>query len=167
VEGFAIKDLEADSGALRPLEFRQKHGDGFLMVFARSGEKAKRKQVATELGTQSTSSIDIRIFAVKSDFEWIDVGRTPNCDITIPDSTISKLHAWFRSDGSGGFTLFDAGSRNGTRVNDQPVEQRGNGNGTELTGNSSIEFGSVRARYVTASTLQDFVCSVTQQKKPA
>ncbi len=52
----------------------------------------------------------------------ITVGRARNNDIAITDISVSKLHAWIRrGDGvdasANGFSITDAGSRNGTFVN--------------------------------------------------
>ncbi len=45
----------------------------------------------------------------------ITVGRTQNNDIVVPDTSISKFHAFFRVTG-GVVVVADAGSRNGTFV---------------------------------------------------
>jgi hypothetical protein len=47
------------------------------------------------------------------------VGRTEQCDIIIPDGRISKLHAYFELGDA--LRVADAGSRNGCRLNDQPL----------------------------------------------
>jgi hypothetical protein len=52
----------------------------------------------------------------------ITVGRTGNNDIPIEDIQISKFHAFFRRTGNG-YELEDAGSRNGTYVNDRLLEK--------------------------------------------
>jgi len=49
-------------------------------------------------------------------FDHISVGRTPNMDVVVPLSQISKFHAYFGRDTAGGFTLADAGSKNGTWI---------------------------------------------------
>lgn len=46
----------------------------------------------------------------------IGIGRLPDCDISIPDAGVSRLHAWIRST-PGGFVIEDGGSANGTWVN--------------------------------------------------
>lgn len=62
---------------------------------------------------------------VRSTFpDMITVGRTPNNDIVLADQSISKLHAFFRPLPTG-FTLADAGSRNGTKVSGRPLKPRG------------------------------------------
>ena len=52
------------------------------------------------------------------------VGRAANNDVVLPYPSLSKLHAFFALDG-GRLTLTDAGSKNGTFVNDQPVPATG------------------------------------------
>lgn len=49
----------------------------------------------------------------------IGLGRTRNVDICIPNSQISKYHAFFSRSGENGWTLTDADSKNGTRVGDE------------------------------------------------
>jgi hypothetical protein len=51
----------------------------------------------------------------------VSIGRTEQCDITIPDSRISKLHAYLEADSTGSYVLVDNGSRNGTKVNGRPL----------------------------------------------
>ena len=51
--------------------------------------------------------------------ERISIGRARNNDVVLPDQSVSKLHAHFVPNPAGGpMALVDAGSRNGTRVND-------------------------------------------------
>jgi len=51
----------------------------------------------------------------------VTVGRAPNMDIVLPHDSISKFHAFFSRDGDG-WVLTDAGSTNGTAVNEQRLE---------------------------------------------
>jgi hypothetical protein len=166
VTSFAVPDLADDAGALRPLEFRQRHGDGFLLVFSRSSQRTERRRVDTVMDSNATAALDVRIHVLLSEFEWIDCGRTPNNDVVIDDATVSKLHAWMRLEG-GIYVLYDADSRNGTRVADRDAGKRGGGEGAKLRDNIGVELGSVRARFVSAMTLQGFICTVTQQEKPS
>ncbi|MSP61624.1 MAG: FHA domain-containing protein [Myxococcales bacterium] len=54
----------------------------------------------------------------------ITVGRTANNDIVLNDVQISKFHAFFRVTGSG-FELCDAGSRNGTWIENRGLKPKG------------------------------------------
>lgn len=59
------------------------------------------------------------------------VGRDPQADILLDDSTVSRQHALFRrSDNT--FEVVDAGSLNGTYVNRQRVDQSVLKNGDEI-----------------------------------
>jgi VWFA-related protein len=51
----------------------------------------------------------------------MNVGRSQDNHIILDDPTISRQHAWIKTEGEG-FVVFDIGSANGTFVNDQPVE---------------------------------------------
>jgi hypothetical protein len=46
----------------------------------------------------------------------ISLGRAKNCDLVVRHSSVSKLHAYFRS-GESGLELIDLGSQNGTSIN--------------------------------------------------
>ena len=48
--------------------------------------------------------------------EQIGLGRAANTDVSLPLTKLSKYHAFFREDGSRGFVVADAGSKNGTWV---------------------------------------------------
>jgi hypothetical protein len=48
----------------------------------------------------------------------VTVGRAPNMDVVLTHDSISKFHAFFSRDGDG-WVLTDAGSTNGTAVNEQ------------------------------------------------
>lgn len=52
------------------------------------------------------------------------IGRTPDNDMVIPDYAISKRHAEIRA-GETGYVLRDAGSTNGTSVNDETLTPGG------------------------------------------
>src|SRR5262249_35799649 len=56
----------------------------------------------------------------------ITVGRTANNDVVVPDISVSKFHAFFRTV-DGVLTLADAGSKNGTEVGGQALAPKGAG----------------------------------------
>ena len=60
------------------------------------------------------------------------IGRSPDCDITLTDLRVSRLHARLRR-GVGGITVADLGSANGVRVNGAPAEESILTDGDELT----------------------------------
>jgi pSer/pThr/pTyr-binding forkhead associated (FHA) protein len=162
--GLGVADLAADSHRLTGPQFRGHHGDAFLLVFQKSMGEAKRQQVGTVQMAQ-TASTELRVYPVHSDdFELIDLGRTPNNDVVIPDVTVSKLHCYFERKGTL-FTLIDAGSRNGTFIDDDKVPTRGQGEPVALKTGDNLTIGSVRARFVNAESLQTFIRMLTQTQK--
>ena len=61
----------------------------------------------------------------------VKVGRDPQADILLDDSTVSRAHAIFRRVGSS-FSVIDAGSLNGTYVNRVRVDEQKLKNGDEI-----------------------------------
>lgn len=56
--------------------------------------------------------------------ERIGIGRARNADVCLPMSKISKYHAFLTHDDDGVWSVTDAGSRNGTRVDGRSLEAR-------------------------------------------
>jgi FHA domain-containing protein len=60
----------------------------------------------------------------------ITIGRTPNNDVAIGEHSVSRLHAYVRgapgarASGPGGWVVADAGSKNGSWLDDVPLEPR-------------------------------------------
>jgi hypothetical protein len=118
-------DLASTALALTRDEFRARYRCFFLCSES-SVARAERPQ-ATELwqGEERTGSYQgplpgrpfiAQVAKVQPQFpSMITVGRTQNNDIVVPDTAISKFHAFFRLDGKI-VELADAGSRNGTFV---------------------------------------------------
>jgi diguanylate cyclase (GGDEF)-like protein len=78
------------------------------------------------------------------------VGRGDDCDIRIPDNSVSRRHACLRADGDGYYAL-DLDSTNGTFVNDEAIEQMRLKDGDTLrVGNRIYRFlagGNLEAEY--------------------
>ena len=51
------------------------------------------------------------------------IGRRNGNHIVIPDRAVSRIHAWI-GQADGEYFIADTGSRNGTRVNDEPIQGR-------------------------------------------
>jgi hypothetical protein len=83
----------------------------------------------------------------------ISVGRTDQNDVTITDSSVSKVHAYFRDDG-GAWFLTDDDSKNGTWLNDRRLAA---GKPAALENGDEITFGKVVAQYLDAGGLHDFI----------
>ena len=70
------------------------------------------------------------------------IGRRPECDITVPNKTVSRKHAELEIDASGetGY-INDLGSHNGTTVNNMKVNTR-----TPVKAGDAVTFGSTEFR---------------------
>lgn len=69
------------------------------------------------------------------------IGRHPDCAIAISQPSVSGKHAKIHSEG-GVFAVEDAGSRNGTFVNQQRIQGR-----VTLKHNDALRFGDAHARF--------------------
>jgi hypothetical protein len=74
--------------------------------------------------------------------QTIVIGRSHDCAIHIADPNISRRHAEVRPDGSGGFTLIDLGSTNGTELNGKRVSN------VRLSEGDTIAIGPVELTFV-------------------
>ncbi|MGC8764233.1 MAG: adenylate/guanylate cyclase domain-containing protein [Acidobacteriota bacterium] len=90
--------------------------------------------------------------------ERISLGRMPDCDLIVPDHTVSRRHAELLMTPEG-WKIADLGSRNGTRVNGEPVEERLLQPGDEVSlGSFSFRFEEdPRTRVRLTSTDEDSV----------
>ncbi len=92
-------------------------------------ERKDRKTLPPGVETQSAlDSVESQVFLVQKRrggafANRIGIGRAANADISIPLATVSKYHAYFTvpEDLSLGYVLSDAGSTNGTYVDNQQL----------------------------------------------
>jgi hypothetical protein len=82
--------------------------------------------------------------------ERISIGRAFNKDIVLRHASISKFHSYFQHDGADGWTLSDAGAKNGTSVNGSRIPPRGS---VEVVSGDHLVFGSVSTIVLDARTL--------------
>jgi len=77
--------------------------------------------------------------------DQVSLGRHPECDIVLDDSTVSRRHAEVRHE-HGEFVIVDTGSLNGTYVNRQPVDRANLADGHAIwIGKFRFSFHLVRA----------------------
>ncbi len=81
------------------------------------------------------------------DSEEISIGRHPESDIFLDDVTVSRRHAMVRRNG-GGYVVYDAGSLNGTYINQERVEEQ------DLSDGDEVQVGKFKLVYL-ALTRQD------------
>ena len=113
------------------------------------------KQVMVDSMTDVTIDLDGHVLpivrAAGNPFsDKIAIGRTRNCDVRIEHPSISRLHALLQRSSDGGWSLVDAGSSNGTRLNGQPVEKN---RPQRIKIGDILAFGSVATQFVSPDTL--------------
>jgi pSer/pThr/pTyr-binding forkhead associated (FHA) protein len=113
------------------------------------------KQVMVDSQTDVTIDLDGHVLpvvrAAGNPFsDKIAIGRTRNCDIRIEHPSISRLHALLQRASDGGWSLVDAGSSNGTRLNGQSVEKN---RPQRIKFGDILAFGSVATQFVSPDTL--------------
>jgi len=69
------------------------------------------------------------------------IGRSEECDICIPDPTVSSLHCTLVRDPDGTYRVVDNGSTNGTRINGVRVEEQ------KLVNSDIVQVGGVELLY--------------------
>jgi hypothetical protein len=84
--------------------------------------------------------------------ERISVGRARNCDVSIRDPSVSKLHAHFKTREGGGYELVDLDSQNGTCVNGRPLAPN---RGEPVSSGDVLLFGNVTCKLLNAALLYD------------
>jgi FHA domain len=86
--------------------------------------------------------------------ERISLGRAPNCDVSIRDGSISKLHGHFCDVSIASVHFVDAKSANGTRVDGQVLDP---GKLVPIASGSFVTFGRVRLQLVGPEQLYDML----------
>jgi len=79
----------------------------------------------------------------------VSIGRGEQCDVSIPDGRISRLHASIECvPASREYWLLDAGSRNGTKLNGRNVAK---GERVKLAFGDTIKLGELWLEFVSAT----------------
>lgn len=149
-----LKDYMDDATALDAAAFEEKFATLFLTCTDPDSLSPQvRPQATTQLSADMLRAVlddgehDTAVLALPvrrkpgSAFRFISVGRTSNCDVTVNDASVSKLHAIIRETDDGAFTIEDAGSANGTFVDDEAAPKRGEGDAMPLRDGAAICFG--------------------------
>lgn len=87
----------------------------------------------------------------RSENAFFTIGRLDGNDISLPDNSVSRLHALLLSSSEGGFAILDAGSTHGTFVDDAPVPRRGAAAALALRSRNTVRFGQVTTVFLMAA----------------
>lgn len=176
-EANRLSDFAPDCYALNLEKFMQRHGDGFLVhhgpIGALKAPLGPQRTIAVEAPSAGKASPLENEFVVmrvqrteRSAFpNFISVGRTKNNDIVIGDVSLSKFHAFFR-ESEGKILLQDAGSRNGTFVDDESVATKAQGDPSEVGSGACIRFGTVEMTFFRAPAFYELVKRLSTAPTP-
>jgi hypothetical protein len=110
-------------------------------------------QVAAAVGRRrSPQGVEVYPLAKKpgaSFPDMITIGRTANNDIVLRDVTVSRLHAFFRRRDDR-WVMADAGSKNGTAVEGEPLMPRRE---REVGSGTGVRIGDLELTFYTAAEL--------------
>jgi hypothetical protein len=163
-----LADFAKDCLSLDTDEFIRRQGNGFLVhhgpIGSLTAPLGPQRTIAVEAPANHSGSPleqDFVVFRVRrterSAFpNFISVGRTKNNDIVVADVSLSKFHAFFREDGEH-MLIQDAGSRNGTFVNEVSVATKANGDPAEVETGAVLRFGSVEMTFFRAAAFCELV----------
>jgi hypothetical protein len=168
-----LQDYLQECHTLDAESFRQRHGHAFLIHRSDSAVVRKRdgkRLTVSSMTVRDASGIpmvpepDLVVFPVrhgthKEPGEFISVGRYAGNDVVIPYEPVTRIHALFTRDQAGRFFLLDAGSKNGTFVNDLPVPLRGKGEPAEVKSGAQIRLGPLSFTFLTADQFYEFAGS--------
>jgi hypothetical protein len=123
----------------------QAHDPRAVRALLAASDKPGRNQAvlvasALSAGVHFVVSLRKRPNADQILHDRISVGRASNKDIVLRDASVSKLHAWFELHDALDFSVTDAGSKNQTYVNGEPLVPR---QSFPLAPGDAIRFGSV------------------------
>ncbi len=167
-----LADFAADCRGLSPDAFRAAHGDLFFLhsgplgKLNPAGEGQKTLAVEghpTSPGVPMNPSADFVVFHVPpsragsaaDDLVWI--GRSEENNLVVPDASVSAIHAFLRIEPDGSVVMHDSGSRNGSRVDEEPVPAPGMGPPTALESGTRVVLGEVKLTFLHAAEFQDLV----------
>ncbi len=168
--GLPLESFRQDAQRLSADDFDSRHGSAFLLLSA-TALKQPKSGTATEVNLldfgeedeagERTAGLSVQVFPIRaatnSLAHLVTVGRTSRNDLTIPDISVSRFHAFFRRTPDGRFQLHDADSSNGTTVNGFSVCTKETGPPTDLETGDNVRFGQIDVTFLKADALQSFV----------
>jgi hypothetical protein len=115
---------------------------------------APHLEVRLARGAHFVVPIRKRPEAGKAFIERVSIGRARNNDVVFRHESVSKFHAWLRKDDEGAYFFGDASSRNGTRINGEPLAAN---QPRRLEPGDEIVMGAVEVIFVPSTVLWDAI----------
>ena len=175
----SLPELIALAGKLSAKEFVGRFPHHYLITESVGSATAspdnlfKTREVSTFKATQQRGLLAVTPVVKREGVNpWssmITLGRARNNDVPITDISVSKVHAWIRraegtegSESEGGFSITDAGSRNGTFVNGVAVSREPH----PLPVGARLRLGLVEFWFVDGGGLYDALRGGAQSSTP-
>ncbi|HSI03602.1 MAG: FHA domain-containing protein [Myxococcota bacterium] len=167
-----LSNYVADSRLLGAEDFRQRHGEAFLVHEAgmQTLKPVPRTRATVAIDTMAEGGspgtpairLNFAVFPVRrtgrSPFpNFISIGRAKSNDVIIEDESVSKFHAFFRRSDKGEFVLQDGGSKNGTSVDGEEVPDKNKGGPVIVESGMRLRFGNVEMTFLLATEFVDLV----------
>lgn len=148
------ESLEREASRVTESEFVAGHPELFVSFDA--PEDDEDPHFMTELGDVPATKKSVIVAPIvkrqRGPFQdRISVGRARNSDIVIRNSSVSKLHAHFRAEGTG-ITLADVGSHNGTKVDGARLVPH---QPTAVRSGTTLVIGAIVVRVIDARAAYD------------
>ncbi|MFH0899781.1 MAG: FHA domain-containing protein [Pseudomonadota bacterium] len=169
--GKAPEDYAEDARTLDAYAFRERHGNGFFIYDGSRPLRLPGDAKKMLLKSEQQVTMDFRapmrargshvvIPVRKSDRSpvggFISVGRTRNNDVVLADESVSRFHALIVSGDDGQFSVSDAGSTNGTYVDDKEIPSaRESAKRELLRSGAKVRFGHVDLLFLDAAGLRE------------
>ena len=158
--GQPLAELALEARALSAAELARDFGPAFLL---RQGGATHASGMVLQTMTAHSAGrteaqagrglLDYRVYVVRRagttrfGGDYIGLGRADHNDLVIEDPSVSKFHALIVQEGPS-FSLSDAGSRNGTFINDQRAPNYREGRPAPLRDGDSVRLGDVRLTFM-------------------
>ncbi|HVN38188.1 MAG TPA: FHA domain-containing protein [Myxococcota bacterium] len=156
--GIPLEALRDDARSMSAQEFEARHGDAFLLLSAIS-QHASKDSFSTHLALlgeeeAQTGALSTWVYPLRSEVHVVTLGRSHECDVVIPDRSVSRRHALIKREGTR-FLVLDAGSSNGTSINGRNVLTRGAGPPSPLAPGDTLRLGSLEFTFAPASAVRE------------
>jgi hypothetical protein len=165
--GIDLMTLAREASDRSVEDFAQRFALGFFVSSA-EGDAAPPLSQTASAARLTPRSAPWRVFPLRprAGIQIVTVGRLDGNDVCVRDANVSKYHAFVRRSGMR-FVIVDAGSRNGTRVNEQVVSRRGQGEPVELTQGCVVYVGGAVLTFLDAPAVHAFAQSMVRMARAA
>jgi pSer/pThr/pTyr-binding forkhead associated (FHA) protein len=153
MKSYLVSWLRQAHAAKSLADFEREHAGSWLVWEAGPWRppSARRDTLVADPQTRllpSGESLVIRLEPRRAG-EEVRLGRDAGCDVVIDDATLSRVHLVLRQGEGGRWTIRDAGSRNGSKLDGTPLREAA----IPLSPGAAIEAGAVRLTFLDAAGL--------------